>query len=168
MNKATLSLGSNLGNKKTYLQQAVNQINKLGNVTDISTIYQTPAWGFSSDDFYNIALILTTDLSAVELLENLLLLEKQIGRIRNEYIDGYQARVIDIDIIFFNDEIINTEQLTIPHPKMHERKFVLVPIVEIDKTYIHPIYLKDTQTLLENCLDDSEILNTSINLKGPV
>ena len=157
MNKAILSLGTNLGDKRSHLSETVKALNKLGKVSSVSSIYQTPAWGFESEDFYNISLILETELNSDSLLKNVLQLELEIGRIRDKDIKGYQARVIDIDIVFFNNEIINTTNLIVPHPRMHQRLFVLVPTEEILPDYKHPILNKKLSELIELCEDDSEI-----------
>ncbi len=163
MNTAYLSLGTNLGNKLENLKNALQKLKEIGSVTHISSIYQTPPWGFNSDDFYNISICLKTNLTAFNLLDKLLFIEKELGRKRNGS-KGYQARPLDIDIIFFNDEIINTENLILPHPRMEDRKFVLIPTIEIVSNFIHPVYQKTLETLLEITKDDSEIAKTNHQL----
>ncbi|MGY5354656.1 2-amino-4-hydroxy-6-hydroxymethyldihydropteridine diphosphokinase [Wenyingzhuangia sp. IMCC45467] len=160
MNIAHLSLGTNLGNKLENLNNAIKKISDLGSVTKVSSVYQTPPWGFKSDDFFNIALTLETSLNANDLIDHLLAIELNLGRIRNTAITGYQARPLDIDIVFFNDEIINTENLTVPHPRMHERNFVLIPIIDIVANFNHPIFNKTLETLFDECDDKSEITRT--------
>lgn len=160
MNIAYLSLGTNLGNKLKNLNDAIIKLKNIGNVLKISSVYQTPPWGFKSDDFFNIALTLETKLSDKDLIFCLLNIEKELGRTRNKANIGYQARPLDIDIIFFNDEIINTINLTIPHPRMQDRNFVLIPLVEIDSGFNHPIFNKTLEEILNDCNDGSEITKT--------
>lgn len=164
MNIAHLSLGTNLGNKLENLNDAIKKISTLGKILKISSVYQTPPWGFKSDDFFNIALTLETSLTANELIGSLLTFESELGRTRNVGDIGYQARPLDIDIIFFNDEIINTENLTIPHPRMQDRNFVLIPLIEIVSNYHHPILNKTLETLFDECDDKSEITRTKYTL----
>lgn len=164
MNTAHLSLGTNLGNKIENLNTALLKLSQFGTIQKVSSVYQTPPWGFKSDDFYNIALTLFTSLTANELLIKLLAIEKELGRIRKENTIGYAARPLDIDIIFFNDEIIATETLIIPHPRMQDRKFVLIPLLEILTTYTHPFLKVTLEKLSENCKDKSEITKTEVLL----
>lgn len=159
MNIVYLSLGTNLGNKLENLQNAIHKIGTIGKVIKISSVYQTAAWGFESDDFFNIAIALETPLTASRLIEVLLSFETELGRNRDNK-TGYQARPLDIDIIFFNDNIINTDQLTVPHPRMHDRKFVLIPMIEITKNYKHPSLNKKLETLSADCKDTSELTQT--------
>lgn len=164
MNIAHLSVGTNLGNKLENLNNGIHKIYSLGNISKISSVYQTPPWGFKSDDFFNIALTLETELNAETLIKNLLAIELELGRTRNPEHLGYQARPLDIDIIFFNKEIINTNTLTIPHPRMQDRNFVLIPIIEITPNFLHPSLNKPLELLLEECEDQSEITKTKHQL----
>jgi 2-amino-4-hydroxy-6-hydroxymethyldihydropteridine diphosphokinase len=162
-----LSLGTNQGNKIENLQNAINLIaEKVGPIQQISSVYKTASWGFDSDDFYNICLKATTYFSPEKLINTLLNIETELGRKRkesSEYID----RNIDIDILLFEDDIIFTETLTVPHPKMLERKFVLVPLVEIANTTYHPIEKQLLTICLQNCNDSSEITLINDQLKNP-
>ena len=164
MNIAHLSLGTNLGNKLENLQLAIAKIATLGTVTKVSSVYQTPPWGFKSDDFFNIALTLETSLNADELITKLLDFESELGRTRNSDNIGYQARPLDIDIIFFNDEIINTQKLVIPHQRMQDRNFVLIPMIEIAPNFNHPVFNKNLEKLLYECTDTSKITTTKHKL----
>ncbi|MGY6650368.1 2-amino-4-hydroxy-6-hydroxymethyldihydropteridine diphosphokinase [Wenyingzhuangia sp. IMCC45574] len=168
MNTAYLSLGTNLGNKLENLNRALQKLSQLGTIQKVSWVYQTPPWGFKSDDFYNIALSLTTNLSAFDLIDQLLNIEQELGRTRKENATGYSARPLDIDIIFFNYEIINTEKLVIPHPRMHDRKFVLIPLLDLTSQYKHPVLKTSLEELLEQCTDNSEITKTQEILEIPV
>ncbi|MGY5351535.1 2-amino-4-hydroxy-6-hydroxymethyldihydropteridine diphosphokinase [Wenyingzhuangia sp. IMCC45533] len=164
MNTAILSLGTNLGNKLENLNNALSKIKGIGNILKVSSIYQTPPWGFESDDFYNISIQIETSLNTSELLTELLTFEEELGRLRNENLEGYQARPLDIDILFFNNDIINTPHLEIPHPRIQDRKFVLIPTIEIVKNFTHPV-LKDTlENLLAKTNDDSDITRLDIQL----
>ncbi len=164
MNTAILSLGTNLGNKLENLNIALVKIKSISDILKVSSIYQTPPWGFKSDDFYNISVKIKTSLNAAELLIKLLLFEKELGRFRNKNIEGYQARPLDIDILFFNDEIINTPNLEVPHPRIQDRKFVLIPTIEIAKSFRHPLLNDMLENLLLKTNDTSEITKLDIQL----
>ncbi|MGB5821434.1 MAG: 2-amino-4-hydroxy-6-hydroxymethyldihydropteridine diphosphokinase [Saonia sp.] len=150
-----LSLGSNLGDKPNNLQQAVFLLHKkAGEVARISHVYRTASWGFTSDDFLNICVALKTDLSPEDLLETILKIEESLGRKRSEA-EGYEARTIDIDILYYDFEILQTETLTLPHPQLQLRRFVLKPLADIAPQFYHPILIKDTRNLLQECRDKS-------------
>lgn len=159
-----LSLGSNLGKRLAHLQKAIFQLNsRAGKVLAVSPVYQNPAIGFEGDDFLNLCLSILTPFSPNELLDCILQLEKEFGRERN--LDGtYSSRALDIDIIYFDRLIINTPELTIPHPKMHERKFVLKPLSDFVPQLYHPILQKDTRNLLQECRDKSPLKRLDFKL----
>lgn len=166
-NRIHISLGSNVGNRLDFIQKSVNEIYRtIGDVEVISSIYQTPAWGFESEDFYNACIIVTSFYSTTEVLEILLKIENTLGRNRINT-DGYQARTIDLDIIFSSEGTIKTEKLTAPHPAMQDRKFVLVPLAEIDPQYIHPVHKQSVSQLLENTLDTSDVTRLDVKLVNP-
>jgi len=152
MNKAYLLIGGNMGDRLANLEGAKKAISLLcGNILSQSAIYETEAWGFKEQPaFYNQALCLATTQNAVELLNSLLAIELDLGRARTIYLG---PRTIDIDIIYFNDEIIDLENLTIPHPSMSERNFVLTPLTEIAPSFIHPVLKKSNSILLSECKD---------------
>ncbi|NAS13902.1 2-amino-4-hydroxy-6-hydroxymethyldihydropteridine diphosphokinase [Poritiphilus flavus] len=148
-----LSLGSNLGDRQDYLQRALFLIQeKTGSIHRISKVYQTASWGFESADFLNCCISLETSLSPIELLEVLLDIERFLGRER-EQTASYTARTIDIDILYFGQEVINTDALTIPHPQLHLRRFVLKPLADIAPQFYHPVLKKDSRNLLQECRD---------------
>jgi 2-amino-4-hydroxy-6-hydroxymethyldihydropteridine diphosphokinase len=150
-----LSIGSNEGNRLENLKLCIEMIHqKIGTVIKVSRIYETPSWGFDSDAFYNCALLLHSFSAANKILAEALKIEKQLGRIRGEGI-GYQSRVIDIDLIAFNEEIIDSEKLQIPHPLMHDRKFVLLPIQDLNLDWKHPVFKKNISELVACCPDNS-------------
>ena len=155
MSKVYLSIGSNKGNRSVLINKAIDEIDKkIGKIISRSSIYQSKSWGFDSNDFYNISLLIDTDIEPKSLLINLKKIEKSMGR---EDIDGsYSDRFIDIDILFYDNIIIDSEDLKIPHPKIEIRKFVLVPMLEIADDYVHPI-LNKTIRQLDNECDDQGI-----------
>ncbi len=163
-----LSLGSNQGDPLENLQKAVNLLaDKVGKINKISSVYKTKSWGFKSDDFLNICLEIATNLPPETLWEKIIEIETILGRKRTEN-KKYQARTIDIDVLLFDDEIIFSKELQVPHPKMLERKFVLEPLVEIAPYVKHSIRLKNIRVLLENCTDTTEILKTELKLEKPI
>ena len=155
MSKVYLSIGSNKGNRSVLINKAIDEIEKkIGILISRSSIYQSKSWGFDSNDFYNLNLLIDTDIEPKSLLINLKKIEKSMGR---EDIDGsYSDRFIDIDILFYDNIIIDSEDLKIPHPKIEIRKFVLVPMLEIADDYVHPI-LNKTIRQLDNECDDQGI-----------
>ncbi len=156
MNKSYIILGSNMGNKLAHLQKAI-ELMKLENISLIqqSNIYKTAAWGNTDqDDFYNQVIEVETELSAEVLLQTLLQIETQMGRTRNK---KWEARIIDLDILYYNKEIIDLENLKIPHPYLHVRRFTLIPLVEIAPQFIHPIFYQTNTELLANCSDASQV-----------
>ena len=154
---AHLSIGTNIGNKKQNLNMAVSMLNELcGTVIKQSSIYETQAWGFeSTNSFFNIAVIIETNFPPQPLLEKLLEIENIIGRKRTGI--GYSDRLIDIDIIFYENETIITDKLQIPHPLLQARNFVLYPLCEISPDFIHSKYNKTIKQLKEESTDNSEI-----------
>jgi 2-amino-4-hydroxy-6-hydroxymethyldihydropteridine diphosphokinase len=157
MKKVFIGLGSNLGDRMEYLREAKSMIGELiGPVVTESAVYETEPWGFESDnEFLNMVLCAETDLSPSGLLGRILMIESQLGRIRSEA--RYSSRNIDIDILLYNSEIINETALIIPHPRMQERRFVLVPLNEIAPELKHPVLKKSIKALLEECKDNSKV-----------
>ena len=153
--KVILSIGSNQGNKLDYLEQCVDFIHhEIGTVIQISKVYQTPSWGFESDDFFNACLLIHTFQSPQKIWSKIQSIEKKMGRIRSEQL-GYKPRTIDIDIISFNDEIIENPDLQIPHPQMQNRLFVLLPLQEIQTDFFHPKTNESISELIADCSDKS-------------
>ena len=156
-NTILLSLGTNMGNKLENLETCIMAIhNTIATVVEVSKVYETPAWGFESDVFYNCAITIHSHKSAQKILSKVIQLEKKLGRIRTNT-EQYESRNIDIDIISFNDEIIETENLKIPHIQLQNRKFVLFPINDIAPKWKHPKLNKTISELLISCEDTSEI-----------
>lgn len=155
--QVVLSLGSNQGNRLATIQSCIDLIHsELATVVKVSKIYETPAWGFESEPFYNTAILIHTSKSAQKILNQVLKVEKKLGRIRSKD-SGYQARIIDIDIIAFDEEVISTETLQIPHPLMQNRKFVLQPMLDLGLNWEHPTLKKSVVQLLTQTEDTSEI-----------
>ncbi|MFN3138759.1 MAG: 2-amino-4-hydroxy-6-hydroxymethyldihydropteridine diphosphokinase [Allomuricauda sp.] len=162
--KVYLSLGSNLGNRHANLQKAIFRIRqKAGSILDISSVYENPAVGFDGEPFLNIVISVLTPLPPKELLDTILQIERDFGRIRNEG-GGYRSRTLDIDIIYYGSEVINHEDLVVPHPHMQHRNFVLKPLADIAPQFYHPVLSKDTRNLLQECSDRSQFTKTKHKL----
>ncbi len=156
MNLIYLLIGGNLGNPIENLSIASDLIEKeLGKIITASSIYQTASWGITEQpDFLNQVLLVETKLSAKETMQLILSIENKMGRIRTL---KNASRIIDIDILFFNDEIINKENLTIPHPEIQNRKFALIPLNEIAPDLMHPVFTKSIKNLLSTSKDKLEV-----------
>lgn len=166
--KIYLSLGSNIGNRQEYLQNAINLLfERIGAVLKISPVYETPALGFEGEAFLNLVVIMTTELAPAELMTELLSIEKQLGRERNSGV-GYQSRTVDVDILFYGDEIIESEDLMIPHREIQNRKFVLQPLNDIEPTKQHPGLGQSVASLLVATIDDSLLKKTAISFQNPM
>ncbi len=158
MHTVYLGIGGNSGNKQNNFDNVYQIIkNELGEILKYSSIYETPPWGFQSDDyFWNSVIEIETEFMPEELLGKIHLIEKKFKRKRGS--KRYSSREMDIDILYFDDIYIETEMLTIPHPRIHQRKFVLVPLNEIAPDFKHPLLRFATFEMLENCMDESVIL----------
>ena len=162
-----IALGSNKGNKLQNLQAAVDAIFvKVGAVNRISKVYQTPAIGFEGDDFFNACIKVETELKPKKLLKALQEIESKLGR-ESKTIDVYESREIDLDILFYGNEILEEKALVIPHPELQSRRFVLQPLFDIAKDFEHPFLNKNIELLLEECEDSSIIEPINIWLKNP-
>lgn len=157
MNKTYLSLGSNEGNRMLWLHKATGLIEaRCGTILNRSSVYRTAAWGITDQpDFLNMAVYVETTQTPIQLLNTILDIEISLGRHRDI---KWGPRIIDIDILFFNDEIINSPGLVIPHPYLHERRFTLVPLVEIAPDLKHPKLKKTITQLLAECPDKLEVV----------
>ncbi|MBU2887967.1 2-amino-4-hydroxy-6-hydroxymethyldihydropteridine diphosphokinase [Gilvimarinus agarilyticus] len=145
-----------MGEKETNLQQAFGRIsNEIGQVITASSIYRTSAWGKEDqEDFLNQVLKVETDCVPVEVLRLCLTIEKELGRVRYE---RWGTRLIDIDVLYYDKEVINQSNLVIPHPQIQNRRFTLVPLVEIARDFVHPVLGKSQLDLLEECKDVLEV-----------
>ncbi|NVK53956.1 MAG: 2-amino-4-hydroxy-6-hydroxymethyldihydropteridine diphosphokinase [Flavobacteriaceae bacterium] len=163
-----LSLGSNQGNKLENLQKAVNLIaQKIGAILRVAPIYKTPALGFNGATFFNTCVKVSTYLPPEALIQRILKIEESLGRVRSTD-NNYTNRTIDIDILLFDDEIIFSKELIVPHPRMLERKFVLCPLSDIASDVIHPVEKKHITKCLDVCKDNSEIHKVDTNLTRPI
>ena len=157
MTKTYLLLGSNMGNREAFLSKALTEIDtKIGKISKKSKIYQTEPWGEKEqEDFLNIAVEVETKLKPKKILEKIHEIEKLLDR---EETYKWGPREIDIDILFYGEEMISEVDLTIPHPFIHERKFTLIPLAEIAPELYHPIMGANIMDLLLECEDQSEVL----------
>ncbi|HHU96182.1 MAG: 2-amino-4-hydroxy-6-hydroxymethyldihydropteridine diphosphokinase [Bacteroidota bacterium] len=144
-----LALGSNLGDRRQNIESAYKLIEeRVGRVTSSSAFYYSKPVGFASEhDFVNSVCEVRTDLEAEDLLEVIQEIEREMGRVQKSDLGGYADRIIDIDWILAGDRVINTPRLVVPHPRMHERDFVLLPLDEIAPDVIHPLLQKSAREL---------------------
>ncbi len=156
MFKVYLILGGNLGDRLSNLATAIDLINlHIGKVIEKSSVYETQAWGNTNQpDFLNQALIAETCLTPLKVLEEIHKIEDLLGRERKKH---WGERTMDIDILFYDHEIINLKNLVIPHPYIAERRFVLTPLLEIIPNFIHPVQKKTIKTLYSGCKDNIEV-----------
>jgi 2-amino-4-hydroxy-6-hydroxymethyldihydropteridine diphosphokinase len=157
MKNVFLGIGTNLGDRENNLEKAVAGIEEIiGQVLKTSSVFETEPWGFhTKDKFLNMVVKVETVLDPNELLENAQMIESLLGRVRGK--KRYSSRLIDIDILFYEDLHLDDEDLKIPHPLLHKRKFVLVPLCEIAPEIIHPVLKKTVVDLLELCEDKSDV-----------
>lgn len=162
-----IALGSNVGNRFELLQNALHKIYlEIGEIQQVSQVYETPAWGFEGNAFLNACIAVSTRFSAEEILRKLLKIEADAGRVRSDA-KNYQNRSLDLDILLFEDEILETSDLIVPHPAMQNRKFVLLPLADIAAKETHPIFKVSIEKLLKQVEDNSEIKAISGKLEIP-
>ena len=164
---AYIGLGSNLGERAQFLQQAIDAIfSQIGHVSLMSSVYETPALGFEGPAFLNACCKIKTHLSAEDLLKELKRIETQMGR-EKVTTPGYASRVMDLDLLIYGEEHVNSKDLQVPHPRLHERIFVLQPLSEIAQGWIHPVLKSNVKDLLSVCEDSSEISLSNERLFWP-
>lgn len=154
-----LSLGSNLGNRYAYLQQAITAIGDLFQTQmDVSKFYVTPPWGdIQQSQFINIVVLLATDIDPIQCLAQLQLVEKQLGRTKTR---KWGPRRIDIDILFYGNDVVEVAELSLPHPRAHERAFVLAPLCDLIPHFIHPTKNVTMRALFDLIENDTKIFTT--------
>jgi len=161
MNTVYIQLGSNIGERESFISKSMEQIEEnIGEIITESSVFETIPWGNENqNNFLNSVIKIKTPFDSFEVLQKSQEIENNLGR---ERVDKWGERTIDIDILFYNNEIINTTKLNIPHPFIQKRKFVLVPLSEIAPNYIHPTLKKSISTLLSECKDNQKVLDYEI------
>lgn len=156
VNKAYISIGSNRGNRRKYLESGILSLSDHNcSIIKLSSVYETQPWGFEDNIlFLNQVLEIETRNSAFELLVTIKLIEKEHNRLHTPQ---YSGRTLDMDILFYNNEIINSDYLVVPHPHLHNRNFVLMPLNEIAPAFIHPVFGLAIKSLLDKCTDKCRI-----------
>tara|TARA_B100001146_G_scaffold224783_1_gene244067 strand:+ start:15796 stop:16950 length:1155 start_codon:yes stop_codon:yes gene_type:complete len=163
-----LALGSNMGNRYEQLQQAVDMLfEEVGAVHKISSVYESPAMGFEGPAFLNCVIWMRTRLSSTKVLKAVLSIEKSMGRERGDS-HGYASRPIDIDVLFYDAEVKASKRLTIPHPEMESRRFVLQPMAEVHAQWVHPVSEKNMVRLLAETPDKTNLVKQSKWLRNPI
>ena len=150
-------MGSNLGDREAQIGLAIGALEQFGTVIERSGIYRTEPWKMDTEHwFYNQVILFETEYDPQHLLEQILEVERSLGRDRNEdQGEGYASRLIDIDILYFDDAVIDDDRLSVPHPRIQERRFVLAPMVELNASLVHPVLKQSQFELLKNCSDQS-------------
>lgn len=156
MNDVYLLIGGNLGDRMAYLGQAKSLIEQsAGHIVAISSIYETAAWGMEDQpSFYNCAIHIRSNIAPEALMRILLNIETEMGRRR---LQKFGPRIIDIDMILYDDKIVDSDILSLPHPQMQNRRFVLAPLAEIAANIVHPVFHKTIARLLEECPDTLDV-----------
>ncbi len=151
-------IGSNQGQRELIISQSIKMLaGRCGEVFLLSSLYETEPWGFIAEqNFLNQVVALDTEKNPYDLLRELLMIEKELGRKRHE-VEGYESRPIDLDILYYDDKIINDADLILPHPRLHKRRFALMPLCDIAADFIHPVFKRSNRELLNECEDTSEV-----------
>lgn len=157
MTRCYILFGSNQGDKVKLLEQACTLVNeRCGMLVERSSAYITEPWGFEADEwFLNELLVVETKLGPDKLMDTLLAIEAELGRVRHPEKKGYSSRTVDLDILYYGDRIIKTAKVTIPHPRLHLRRFALTPLCEVIPDFLHPEFNMSQKRLLEKCPDSS-------------
>ena len=151
-------IGSNQGQRELTISQSIKMLaERCGEVFLLSSLYETEPWGFIAEqNFLNQVVALDTEKNPYDLLRELLMIEKELGRKRHD-VEGYESRPIDLDILYYDDMIINDNDLILPHPRLHKRRFALMPLCDIAADFIHPVFKRSNRELLNECEDISEV-----------
>ena len=152
-------LGSNLGDRELLVNQACKMMGeRCGEIVAKSRLYESEPWGFKSEHwFLNQVVKLKTSLTPDELMRELLAIEKELGRDRSTPHEGYVSRPMDLDILYFGNEIIDTQLVTAPHPRLHQRRFTLLPLCDVAPDFVHPLLKKSNLQLLDECQDAGKV-----------
>lgn len=147
--------GSNMGNKDWIFAQSCQLINnRCGRIVNVSSAYESEPWGFEADEwFLNRVIVLETELEPEDLLQELLEIERELGRVRHPGSVGYSSRPADLDLLYYGDRVMDTDVLTVPHPRLHLRRFALIPLCEVASELLHPVLQMTQKELLEQCPD---------------
>lgn len=161
LTKVVFSLGSNVGDRLDYLRRAAYKLSDCGTLSGVSSVVESEAWGYrDSKPYLNAVIVLKTEWDVESIFRLLTNIELDLGRERNEA-DGYQARKIDIDILYYGNQAISTDELEIPHPRLHLRNFVLKPLTEVEPNFRHPILRKSSEELLKLSPDSDHVQHFS-------
>lgn len=157
MTRVYFLLGGNIGNRQELLSEAVRKMTmQLGEFVKASALYETEPWGFTHEqNFLNQVVVFDSELPALDILDKTQVIEKELGRVRKT--TQYCERTIDIDILFYGEEEIENERLSVPHPRIQERSFALYPLEELIPDFIHPILKKSIKQLKEECTDELKV-----------
>lgn len=152
-------LGSNLGDRELLVNQACKMMDeRCGEIVAKSRLYESEPWGFEAEYwFLNQVIVLKTTLSPDDLMRKLLSIEKELGRDRSQPHEGYVSRPMDLDILYYGSEIIDTQMVTAPHPRLHQRRFTLLPLCDVAPDFVHPTMKKTNLQLLDECQDAGQV-----------
>lgn len=155
MEKCYVLFGSNMGDKASLFGRACELINdRCGQILRVSSAYESEPWGFNAEEwFLNRVIVVETTLTPSEMLQRLLGIEGELGRVRHPEKKGYTSRTADLDILYYGESIIQTEKLTVPHPRLHLRRFTLMPLCEVAPDFVHPLFHKTQVELMRQCND---------------
>lgn len=156
MERCYILFGSNMGDSDQIFAQACLLINnRCGHVVQVSAAYESEPWGFEAERwFLNRVVVVETGLAPEALLQQLLDIERELGRVRHPEIEGYASRTADLDVLYYGDHVICIETLTVPHPRLHLRRFALVPMCEVAPDFVHPVLQLTQAELLQQCPDE--------------
>lgn len=159
MTRSFILFGSNLGDKEALLEQACSSIiNRCGMLVERSSAYYSEPWGFEAEEwFLNELLVVETELDPDNLMDTLMDIERELGRTRHPETPGYCSRTVDLDILYYGDQIVRTDKVIAPHPRLHLRRFALLPLCELIPDFLHPEFHLSQQQLLEKCSDTSKV-----------
>ena len=155
--------GSNMGDKDKVFEEACLLINnRCGRIVAMSSAYESEPWGFEAEEwFLNRLVVVETELGPETLLAELLGIEAELGRVRHPEKQGYASRTADLDILYYGDRVIRKASLTVPHPRLHLRRFALVPLCELVPELVHPVLQATQRELLLHCPDESKVIEMS-------